>query len=115
MPDDSSSTPLLADNDHSDNYDETESYIIKTLPANAYFKLPIQILTILISFFSISIFGLLIASYVLMNNGPFGYISSSEEGARDLGICVSNSPFCVSTRRALPPYLVSSNVSVACL
>ncbi|OCK92855.1 uncharacterized protein K441DRAFT_662504 [Cenococcum geophilum 1.58] len=88
MPGRSENTPFLADNDHSDNYDETESHVTKTSPANAHFKRPIKILTIFISLFSISIFGLLIASYVLIQVGPFQYTYSSPDRVRDLAICL---------------------------
>jgi hypothetical protein len=88
MADNSDTTPFLADNDHGDNYDETEHYITKKSPANAHFKLPIKILTIIISVLSFSICGILIGSYVFINTGPFEYTYGSSESVRDLAICV---------------------------
>jgi hypothetical protein len=64
QPGPSESTPLLADNDQTDPQDEIEGHALKASPANARFKLPIQILTIITSFLSLSMFGLLIAAYV---------------------------------------------------
>jgi hypothetical protein len=100
MPDHSETTPFLADNDHSDNYEETDNHFTKKSPVNAYFKLPIKILTIVISALSFSIFGLLIASYVLIKTGPFQYTFSAEGSVRDLAICVNNA-LSFLTRRLL--------------
>lgn len=85
----SASTPFLADNDHDngDDYDEGET-LVKNAPANAYFIRPIRILTSITSLFSILIFGLLIASVVLLKIGPFNYTYSSVDTARDLAICL---------------------------
>ncbi|KAG9231114.1 hypothetical protein BJ875DRAFT_129781 [Amylocarpus encephaloides] len=62
MADRSEARPFLADD--AEDYDR-ETHYIRKLPANSYFKKPIQILSILITFLSISIVGLLIATYVL--------------------------------------------------
>jgi hypothetical protein len=86
----SDNTPFLDDNDHIlvDSHDETESRPLKPSPANDL-KRPIQILTIIILFLSLAIFGLLTATYVLINAGPFKYTWSSREVVRHLAICVS--------------------------
>lgn len=81
-------TALLADNDHSDSYDETEGDVSKPTPTHAHFKVPIKILTILVSVLSIAIFVLLVASYVLLSVGPFQYTYPSQKGVRDLAICL---------------------------
>lgn len=88
MADFSESTPFLADNDHSDNYDETEHHIAITAPARSHFKLPLKVLTILVSLLCISIFSLLIASYIFINGGPFERTERSQDAIRDLAICV---------------------------
>jgi len=97
MADNSDTTPFLADNDHSDNYDETEHHISKKSPANTHFKLPIKILTIIISVLSFSICGILIGSYVFINTGPFEYTYGSSESVRDLAICVCSSSITYTT------------------
>jgi len=84
-------TTLLSDNDHSNEYNEEESHTTKILPANSHFKLPIKILSSFVSFFSISIFGLLIAAIVITNVGPFENTWSTGEAAQDLAICVGHS------------------------
>jgi len=85
----SASTPFLADNDHDDGDDyEGEETLSKNAPANAYFKRPIRILTSITSLLSILIFGLLIASIVLLKMGPFNYTYGSIDTARDLAICL---------------------------
>jgi hypothetical protein len=106
MADNSDTTPFLADNDHGDNYDETEHHITKKSPANAHFKLPIKILTIIISVLSLSICGILIGSYVFINTGPFQYTYGSSESIRDLAICVgsSNSHIYNSIQPEFPPH-----------
>jgi hypothetical protein len=88
MADRSESTPFLADNDHGDNYYETENHVTMTVPARSHFKHPLKILTIVISLLCISTFGLLIASYILIKIGPFEYTYSSRDAIRDLAICV---------------------------
>jgi hypothetical protein len=93
MPDPMERTALLADNDHTDNYDETEGDISKPTPAHAHFKLPIKILTIFVSVLSIAIFVLLIASFFLLTVGPIQYTYPSQKGVRDLAICVRNRLF----------------------
>lgn len=85
----SESTPFLADNDHVDDYDPNN--FSRVLPANAHFKKPLRVLSGVISFLSLGVFGLLIASYVLLNVGPFQYIWGSKEVTRDLSIVVSPS------------------------
>ncbi|KAH8801419.1 hypothetical protein F5884DRAFT_862117 [Xylogone sp. PMI_703] len=88
MASNSETTPFLADDDHDDSYGGEESHPIKTSEANSYFKRPIRILTSLIAFFCLSVFGLLIASYVMVEVGPFVYTYSSEESIRSLAICL---------------------------
>jgi hypothetical protein len=95
-------TPFLADNDHNDDYDGRESHITKKSPANAHFKGPIKILTIVISFLCLTVFGLLITSYVLLQLGSFNYTYSAEAGIRDLSICVSTSSL---SRLVLPQFM----------
>jgi hypothetical protein len=85
----SEETPFLADNDHGDDYDEGESGFIKYTPANSHYRRPIRILSGVISFLSLSIFGVLIACYVLINVGPFQYTWGTREASRDLAIVVS--------------------------
>jgi hypothetical protein len=98
----SENTPFLADNDHRDSYDEAEGGFTKIPPANAHFRRPIRILTGVVSFLSLSIFGLLIASYILLNVGPFEWNWGSKEAIQDLAICVSNlSYFIILGRDAL--------------
>jgi hypothetical protein len=53
QPGPSESTPLLADNNQTGRQDEVKSHYLKGSPANAHFKLPIQILTIITSFLSL--------------------------------------------------------------
>jgi len=79
------STPFLAHSDDGDDYDN-ESHPIKTQPANAHFKRPISLLTILNSFLSIGVFGLLIATVILASTGPFNNVYSVKEALRDLTI-----------------------------
>lgn len=86
----SENAPLLGDNDYSENGDAQESHVSRTIPANTHFKLPIRILTSAISFLSISVAGLLIAVYVLIQTGSFGYTYSSRNAARELAICVGS-------------------------
>jgi lipopolysaccharide/colanic/teichoic acid biosynthesis glycosyltransferase len=81
-------TPFLAREDDGDDY---EHHPIKISPANSHFKRPLTVLTALISFLSLAIFALLIASYVLVSTGPFIYTWSSKEAIRDLAIVVSTS------------------------
>ncbi len=89
MADHSENTPFLADNDHGDSHDESGSHFIKVTPANSHFRRTIRILTSLTSFLSLSIFGLLIASYVVLNVAPLQFKWGSDEAIRDLAICVS--------------------------
>jgi hypothetical protein len=86
MADSSDTTPFLADNDHGDNCEE--SHVTKRSPANAHFKLPIKILSIIISVLSFLICGILIGSYIFINTGPFQYTYGSSESVRDLAICI---------------------------
>lgn len=91
------STPFLAQSDDGDDYDN-ESHPIKTRPANAHFKRPIKLLTILNSFLSIAVFGLLIATFVLTSTGSFNNVYSTKETLRDLAIVVrSRITFVVSS------------------
>jgi hypothetical protein len=89
MADHSENTPFLADNDHGNNYDESQGDFIKVSPANSHFRRPIRILTGIISFLSLSVFGLLVASYVLLKVAPFQYTWGPQEAIRGLAICVS--------------------------
>jgi hypothetical protein len=82
-------TPFLA----RDDGDEFEHHPIKIAPANSHFKRPLTVLTALISFLSLSMFALVIASYVLVSTGPFIYIWNSKDALRDLAIVVSNTSF----------------------
>jgi hypothetical protein len=118
QPGPSESTPLLAGNDQTDHQDEIESHSLKASPANAHFKLPIQILTIITSFLSLSIFGLLIATYVLIATGPFNfyYFGVTQDAVRHLAITVSHSssmrlPSDFSFRYNESPMLTTSSQS----
>jgi len=82
----SEDTPLLADNNHPDSNDAIDSDPLKASSGSPHFKLPITILSILASFLSFSVFGILIATYVLMITGPFQYIWISHGAVRDLAI-----------------------------
>ncbi|RFU26831.1 hypothetical protein B7463_g9504, partial [Scytalidium lignicola] len=84
----SENTPFLADNDHDDSYGGEESHPVKTSYANSHFQRPLRILTSVTAFFCLSVFGLLITSYVLLQVGPFVYTYSSEDSIRDLAICL---------------------------
>jgi hypothetical protein len=88
MADHSENTPFLADNDHGDSHDESGSHFIKVTPANSHFRRTIRILTSLTSFLSLSIFGLLIASYVVLNVAPVQFKWGPDEAIRDLAICL---------------------------
>jgi len=77
--------PFLGDNDHDDDYDSSD---YRKLPANHYFKRPLRILSGLTSLLSFAGFGLLIATYVLIVVGPFGYTYRSRDTVRDLAICL---------------------------
>lgn len=73
-------------NDHSDVSLESEEH--PYTPASAFFKLPIKLLTILISFFSVTTFGLAIASYILLQVTEVQNTWSADDAVRDLAICV---------------------------
>lgn len=78
-------TPFLGDDDHGDDYGG-ESHPLKRSPANAHFQRALKIITAITSLFSIAVFGLLIASYVLTSVGPFSYTYGTTDTARDLAI-----------------------------
>ena len=95
----------MADNYHVDSHDEIENHPLKTSPVNAHFKHPIKILATIISFLSLSIFGLLIATHVLMTIGPFQSTGNSEEAVRVLAICVSHFLLYMSSLRSSFNYI----------
>jgi len=88
MSDDHENTPFLADNEHNDTYDETDSDVVKVSPANANFRVPLKILTSFSSVLSFLIFGLLIASYVFIITGQFQSTYDAQRTVRDLAICL---------------------------
>jgi hypothetical protein len=81
--------PFLGDNNHDDD-DDYESSDYRKTPANNYFKRPLRILSGITALLSIAVFGLLIASYVLLVTGPFNYAYNSADAVRDLAIVVSS-------------------------
>lgn len=73
-------------NDRSDVSPESEE--IPYTPASSFFKLPIKLLTIFISFFSATTFGLVIASYILLRVTEVTNTWHADDALRDLAICV---------------------------
>jgi hypothetical protein len=96
MTEPSENTPLLAPNDVSDIHNNGECDHAKPPPANAYLKLSSKILTVFISFLSLSVIGLLIATYVLLSERPFYWPIQPKQLIRTLGIAVSGSNSCPS-------------------
>ena len=85
----SENTPLLTSDDRLTSHDESQNRHLRTLPEKSPFKLAITILRVLTSFLSLSIFGILLATYVLITTGPFDFVSNSEQAVRILAIIVS--------------------------
>ena len=69
-----------------------ENYSIRVLPANSHFKRSLKIITILISDLSISVFALLIFTYVKLSNGPFYSTWGSRDYVKELSIVVCLQP-----------------------
>jgi len=112
----SDSTPLLADSDHIDSHDEVESHPFEPSPAEAHLNRPIKILTIIIWFLSLSIFGLLIATDVLINKGPFQYTWTAKELVRHLAVCLFvNLIYCAATILLQIPIILNMAVNIAML
>lgn len=91
---DHETTPFLSPNG---NGDDRETNSPPTAPATPHFKQPLKILAMIVSIVSLSAFGILLASYVCMAQGPFGSVYSSQDTARDLLICVRIFFWCSST------------------
>lgn len=58
--------PLLTANDHLNGHDEIQSPHLEALPEKSQFNLAITSLKVLVAFFSLSIFGILLATYVFL-------------------------------------------------
>lgn len=97
MADRAENQPFLAgsyrDDPQENSHDEAEDHFIRVLPASAHFKRAIKVLTILIAALSISMFGLLVAEYVLVESGDFQSTWGTKETTRDLFIVVCSPPY----------------------
>jgi hypothetical protein len=96
MADDSESTPFLTDNDHDQDNNtlikDPEDDVMKaTLTANASFERRVRILTICVSLFSGITTLILIATFVIIQVGPFfrGFSFQTGYDVQALGITVS--------------------------
>ena len=97
----SESTPLLGHNDHIDTHTDIESHSSQTSLVDTRLNLAIKVLIVIVSLLSLADLGLLIASYILIETGPFYWIWGVEELLRHQGICVSRFRLCSPSLIAL--------------
>lgn len=107
----------MADNDHDHDdgqevYSGEESHLPKNAPASAYFKRIIRNMNIVTAVFLALIFGLAIATIIVLNSGPWDQRDVwrkevSQSVLRSLAICVSSYSSLFSSLHSYPPLLLS--------
>ncbi|KAH8660865.1 hypothetical protein BGZ60DRAFT_433708 [Tricladium varicosporioides] len=90
MADRTENQPFLGRSYHDDpqdnSHDNVEGHFIRVLPASAHFKRAVKILAVFTAALSLSVFGLLVADYVLIASGSFNSTWSARDTTRDLFI-----------------------------
>jgi hypothetical protein len=84
----SESTPLLSGKFQTGSHNDIEQHIATDSRAKPHLRIPITILTVLVALLSLSTFGLLVATHILMDTGPFYGIWEPELVVRDQAIIV---------------------------
>ncbi|PMD31341.1 hypothetical protein L207DRAFT_572993 [Hyaloscypha variabilis F] len=82
----SESTPLLSGKFQTGSHNDIEQHIATDARAKPHLRTPITILTVLVALLSLSTFGLLVATHILMDTGPFYGIWEPELVVRDQAI-----------------------------